>query len=177
MPASTWFTEGLKDYGGSWGKNDSPFGMSPADAYKFDYDKTGAFDIGAPAKPFGDSGSSGPKAVDYLKAFASNAFGGDEGKYRRKAEEEDAKVRFGQAIAGGSGRVLDNLGVVYPQQHAPIYIPGVQQGGSGGKGGKIGRLAGTALGLGASMLIPGVGPMIGASIGGSLGGGVGGLFD
>lgn len=126
----------------------------------------------------GDSSDSSgkPKAADYLKAFAANAFGEGGGKYREKAESAGSGVRFGDAIGGGSGRVLDNLGVVMPSQHAPIFIPGVQQAKSN-RGSQIGRLAGTVLGLGASALIPGVGPMVGASIGGGLGGGVGGFFD
>jgi len=129
-----------------------------------------------------DKGGSGdsdgkPKAADWLKAFAFNAFDGAAGsrKWRDEAEKESGP-KIGTGTSGGGGKVLENLGVVYPQQHAPIVIPGVQNQ-RGTRGGTIGRLAGTALGLGASALIPGVGPMVGASIGGSLGGGVGSLFD
>lgn len=124
-----------------------------------------------------DSSEAKPKAIDFAKAFAMNAFdyGAGSGKWRGEAEKESGP-KIGTGTSGGGGKVLDNLGVVYPQQHAPIVIPGVQQQ-SSNRGSKIGRLAGTALGIGASMLIPGVGPMIGASLGGSLGGGVGGFFD
>lgn len=170
----------------SWSKlgADSPFkgatgigqtdwgSMGSSDYWKggFDVDKTGSF--GSGPSPFG--GGSGAnwgqalgKAVSWL------------GQSRKKAEQDDFMSKVPRALGRGTegfgGQVLDNLGVVFPPQQAPIYIPGVQQGG-GGKGSQIGQLAGTAAGLAASALIPGVGPMIGASIGGSLGGGIGGLF-
>lgn len=123
-----------------------------------------------------DSSEAKPKAIDFAKAFAMNAFDGPRSRRWRDEAEKESGPKIGTGTSGGGGKVLDNLGVVYPQQHAPIVIPGIQQQ-SSNRGSQIGRLAGTVLGLGASALIPGVGPMIGATIGGGLGGGVGGFFD
>ena len=129
---------------------------------KFDVDKSGLkFDGGS--------------KTDFLKAagvFGSLLSKAGENKYRDKSEESGPRV-LGYPTAGKTGQLLDNLAVVYPQQHAPIFIPGVQN--QGGKG--VGqRIAGGALGAlqgflsGAATGMPhmaGVGALTGA-IGGAM---------
>ena len=95
------------------------------------------------------------------------------GQSRKKAEQDEAMSKLpyalGRGTGGFGGQVLDNLGVVFPPQQAPIYIPGVQQQGSG-KGSKIGQVAGAALGA----LIGGP---AGMTIGAGLGSAGGSFFD
>jgi len=80
----------------------------------------------------------------------------------------------GQPSTGGSGQILENLGVVYPQTHSPIVIPG-QQGSSGGAGvgGDIGSLAG--MGIGALIGGP-AGAALGSQIGQKAGNVAGSFF-
>jgi len=98
----------------------------------------------------------------------------DTEKYRRMGESSgfsggSQQGAFGGGMAsGGTGKVLENLGVVFPQQHAPMFIPGVE--GKKGLGSTIGGLAG----IGASF-IPGLGPGIAAAMP-AIGSGIGGLF-
>lgn len=119
--------------------------------------------------------SSGYGAKDFLKAFASGLGTDSESKYRRQAEYGG----FGRSFGGyggewsktGAGQVLDNLGVVYPQQLSPVFLPGQE-----GKPSQWGKIGGALLGAAAGF-IPGVG-LAGASLGSSLGGGLGSaLFD
>jgi len=117
-----------------------------------------------------DSGSKfdALKAAGVVSSLLSKA---DEKKYRGMGEKSETK--FGEPMGGKAGQVLDNLGVVFPQQHAPIIIPGVQN--QGGKG--VGqRIAGGALGAfqgflsGAATGMPhmaGIGALTGA-IGGAM---------
>lgn len=63
----------------------------------------------------------------------------------------------------GAGQVLENLGVVYPQQHSPMFIPG-QEGKKSGIFGQAGGLAG-ALGSAFGIFGP-LGAPIGAAVGG-----------
>lgn len=86
-------------------------------------------------------------------------------KYRSFAEQ--SKPYFGEGSKGGGSQILENLGVVYPQQHGPIFQPGVQ--GSPSAWGKIGQAVGT---IGGAFIGP-----AGARIGGQLGGTIGGFFD
>ena len=76
-----------------------------------------------------DSGSKfdALKGAGIIQSLFSKA---DERKYRGMGEQSEAKV--GDPMGGRAGQVLDNLGVVFPQQHAPIVIPGVEN--QGGKG-------------------------------------------
>ena len=99
------------------------------------------------------------------------------GKAREKGERDESWSKLpyalGRGTGGFGGQVLDNLGVVYPPQQAPIIIPGVQN--EGGKG--VGqRIAGGALGAfqgflsGAATGMPhmaGIGALTGA-IGGAM---------
>jgi hypothetical protein len=119
------------------------------------------------------SGSFGAK--DFLKSFASGLGMDPESKYRRQGEYGGFNKGFGAyggewSKAGGS-QVLENLGVVYPQQLSPVFLPGQE-----GKKSQWGSIGGALLGA-ASGFIPGVG-LAGASLGSQLGGGLGGaLFD
>jgi hypothetical protein len=84
-----------------------------------------------------------------------------------KRQEEENGAKFGSATGGSAGQVLENLGVIFPQQHAPVFIPGQQ---SKGKGGTIGSIVGM---IGGAVL----GGPAGAALGGQLGGAGGSLFD
>lgn len=118
--------------------------------------------------------SKSSSTSDALKAagiFSSLLSKADEKKYRGMGEE--SKTKFGDPMGGKAGQVLDNLGVVFPQQHAPIVIPGIQDQGSKGVGQ---RIAGGALGAfqgflsGAATGMPhmaGIGALTGA-IGGAM---------
>ena len=128
---------------------------------KFDVDKTGL--------KFG-----GGSKTDLLKAagvFGSLLSKAGDDKYREKAEQSGPRV-LGYPMGGGAGQVLENWGVVFPQQHAPIFVPG--GGGSTGKstgqriaGGLGGALQGAATGAA-------LGPI--GAVGGALIGGFGGAF-
>ena len=76
-----------------------------------------------------------------FNTLMSKTYGTD--KWQDYAKGSD-RPYFGDWSRGGGGQVLDNLGVVYPQQQGPIYIPGVETRGSGGGGlfGDIGSAAG-----------------------------------
>ena len=90
--------------------------------------------------------------------------------FKQQRENED-NARFGSATGGSAGQVLENLGVIFPQQHAPVFIPGQQ---SKGKGGTIGSIAGM---IGGAILGGPAGFAAGATLGGQLGGATGSLFD
>lgn len=126
--ASNYFT-------GATGLGKTDWGSMPGkDAY------SGGFGVDKTGMKFG----SGSK-TDYLKGagiFSSLLSKAEEGKYRDKGEK-DSSVKFGDPMGGKAGQVLENLGVVFPQQHAPIVIPGIQDQGSKGVGQ---RIAGGALG-------------------------------
>lgn len=94
-------------------------------------------------------------------------------KYRSMVERDEDRrsrsgVQFGEPTAGRGTQVLENLGALYPQQQAPMFIPGVE--GKKGLGSTIGGL----VGIGASF-IPGLGPGIAAAMP-SIGSGIGSLF-
>jgi hypothetical protein len=83
-------------------------------------------------------------------------------KYRSRAEREsdyDSDRAFGgEWNRPSSGQVLENLGVVYPQQQSPMYLPGQQ-----GRPGLFSQIAGVAAPF--ANLIPGAGPVISAGLG------------
>jgi hypothetical protein len=133
---------------------DSPF--STKDAYE---GSLGKFNLGGKDK-FG--------AKEFLSAFASGLRKGDQDRYRNYGESSPF---MSKGFEGGGGRILENLGVVYPQQQGSMFIPGQE-----GKKSQWGAIGGALLGA-ASGFIPGVG-LAGAALGSQLGGGLGGaLFD
>jgi hypothetical protein len=101
-----------------------------------------------------------PKATSWFERTKENLFDitknnlKDRGNNSRSGEDS---AEFGRGTEGSAGKVLDNLGVVFPQQHAPMFIPGVQ-----GEQGLFGKIAGVAAPF--ASLIPGAGPMIGAGL-------------
>lgn len=146
----------------SWSKlgKDSPFqgatgigktdwgSMPGKDAFgggSFGVDTEGKF--GSGPKPFGSSGSGDwTKGAQFLGSFLSKM--GDKDKYRTQAEFSGPRP-LGYPSFGQAGQVLENLGVVFPQQAAPIFIPGVQEGKGTGQriaGGLGGALSGAATG-------------------------------
>lgn len=101
----------------------------------------------------------------YLNKAKSNLFG-----IARKKRDEDESAfgrssgfGIGRGMEGSAGQVLPDLGVVYPQQHAPMFIPG-QEGKRSGIFGQAGGLAG-ALGSAFGIFGP-LGAPIGAAVGG-----------
>jgi hypothetical protein len=168
----------------SWSKlgSDSPFkgatgigqtdwgSMGSTDYWKggFDVDKSGTF--GSGPSPFGGGSSfDWKRGADFLGGFISKMSGSDQDKYRSKYESMGPRM-LGPGMAGRAGQVLENLGVVYPQQHGPIFIPGVQEGKGTGQriaGGLSGALQGAATGAA-------LGPI--GAIGGALIGGFGGAM-
>lgn len=101
-----------------------------------------------------------PKATSWFERTKENLFDitknnlKDRGNNSRSGEDS---AGFGRGTEGSAGKVLDNLGVVFPQQHAPMFIPGVQ-----GEQGLFGKIAGAAAPF--ASLIPGAGPLIGAGL-------------
>ena len=137
----------------------------------FSWDKEGKFNETAEnlkKDPLGKSGSGWGQALGIASSFLQEA--------KDKGKKDDFIQKLPYALGSGSsgfgGQLLDNLGVVMPNQHAPIVIPGVQTagGGSSGTGSKIGRFAGAALGAV-------LGGPAGMTIGATLGGGAGSFFD
>jgi len=100
------------------------------------------------------------KSKDDLRDVFGSLF--DKAKETNKYRNEAQKPSFGEAISGKGGQILENLGALYPQQQAPMFIPGET---SQGIGGTIGSLAGGILGS----VVPGVGTALGSSIGGGIG--------
>lgn len=119
-----------------------------------------------------DPSYSGSKfgAQEFLSAFSSGLKSQDENKYRDWGSSQSFPFMI-KGSEGGGGQILENLGVVFPQQQGPMFIPGQE-----GKKSKWGALGGALLGA-ATGFIPGVG-LAGAALGSQLGGGLGGsLFD
>jgi hypothetical protein len=108
------------------------------------------------------SGNKWKDAFNLAGKYLQNSSYGDVNRYR-----EAAKTSFGDSKSGGAFSLSDGLNVVYPQQQAPLYVPGVE--GKRGLGGTIGGLVGT---IGGAL----IGGPAGAALGGSIGSGVGGLF-
>lgn len=144
---------------------ENPFGGN-APSWKQDYDWGGS------SKGINwDSGFDIDKEGLFEKLFDKSR---NTDKYRSWGEQGLRRgagqfgASFGDPIYGRGSQVLDNLSVVYPQQHAPMFIPGAE--GRRGLGGAIGTLAG----IGASF-IPGLGPGIAAAMP-AIGGNIGSMF-
>jgi hypothetical protein len=120
---------------------------------------------------FGKKDEDKPRMAGEIFEEIGKQFGDSRGKYRSEAERSERPV-FGDSNKGNAGQVLENLGAMFPQQHAPVYMPGVQ--GSSPLG-TIGRIAGTIAGgfLGGPL---GIGAAAGMAAGGNIGGGIGSMF-
>ena len=96
----------------------------------------------------------GSKGIDWESGFGIDKSGLFESlfdksrktdKYKSRAERNTdpwgsgAGVRFGEATQGRGTQLLENLSALYPQQHAPMFIPGQQ--GEPSLGEKIARSA------------------------------------
>jgi hypothetical protein len=147
----------------TWDTKEYGFGSSlnsPDYSGAFSSKKDGAFS-NAWKTGFGVSGAK----------FQNNwgeIFGGlfDKAKETNKYRDEAKRPSFGESNRGSGGQLLENLSALYPQQHAPMFIPGETSQGIGGAiGGAIGTIGGALIG----------GPA-GAKIGGSIGGGIGSFF-
>jgi hypothetical protein len=148
---ATWDT---KEYGFGSGLN------SPDYSGAFSSKKDGAFS-NAWKTGFGVSGAKSQNNWGEI-------FGGlfDKAKETNKYRDEAKRPSFGESNRGSGGQLLENLSALYPQQHAPMFIPGETSQGIGGAiGGAIGTIGGALIG----------GPA-GAKIGGSIGGGIGSFF-
>ena len=100
-----------------------------------------------------DWGKAGSAGADFLKSWLDK----DREKYRDEAKFGGDRPYFGEGFKGTGGQVLENLGVVYPQQHGPMYLPGQQ-----GESGTFSKIAGVAAPF--ASLIPGVGPIVSAGL-------------
>lgn len=151
----------LQNFGDYYQPGSGSSFFSGGSAPTFDWSKTKEI-----KNPFDLSISPYTVKGDYKFAsgLGKTAFGGGESKskpgwekafslassFLDKAKdkgEEDERMRnlpyaLGRASQGFGGQVLDNLGVVMPNQHAPIVIPGVQQSGGGGSKSVGQRIAG-----------------------------------
>lgn len=134
----------------SWGGGYDWSGSSKGIDWKagFDIDRSGMFE-----KLF-DKAKKTDKYRQWGEDQRSGQFGSGQGAFG------------GDWSRGGGGQVLENLGVVYPQQHSPMFIPGVE--GKKGIGGTIGSIVG---GIGGAL----IGGPVGAAIG-AAGGPIGSLF-
>lgn len=96
---------------------------------------------------------------------------GEQKSYREEAEK-GSKVQFGEGSGGRAGQVLDNLGAVFPQMHAPIILgasgPTGKTTGQRIAGGLGGALSGVAAGAPFGPIGMAVGGLMGAA-GGALG--------
>ena len=150
MPSSSFF-----DYKEDRGSSSWP---SISDSYTKDW--SSAFSRPEPEKKKTDWGGIFSTLFDKAR---------DTDKYRSYGEQ--SRPYFGDWSRGGGSQVLENLGVVYPQQQGPVVLPGMQtQSGRSGLGSAIGTLAG----IGASF-IPGLGPGIAAAMP-AIGANVGSFF-
>ena len=102
----------------------------------------------------GSSGTDGKKVAKFLGGYLSKMGDSDQDKYRSQAEQFGARP-LGYPMGGSGGQILHNLGVVFPQQHAPLYTGTVDAGGkstgqriAGGLSGALqGFLTGAATGM------------------------------
>jgi len=131
----------IKDFPGAWSKEES--------------------------KTFGGgSGADWKQGAQFLGSYLSKLGGSDQDKYRSQAEQFGPRS-LGYPMGGSGGRILDNLGVVFPQQAAPLYIPGVVDSGGKSTGQRIaGGLGGALSGAAAGAPLGPFGIAAGALIGG-----------
>jgi hypothetical protein len=155
------FSGGVPGYGSS--PSSSSWGSS-----NIDWGKGNGIDWGKGNPPFGVADEDDP--------ILGSKKSGYTGKYQNLFEKSNpwegrearAEAKWGSPTGGSAGQVLENLGVVFPQQHAPMFIPG--QEGKKGVGGALGTLAGIGLSF-----IPGIGPGLAAALP-AIGGATGSMF-
>ena len=149
-------------------------GGSKLGKYTWDDTSKVEFDPGAYTGKYREVGESlgknkGFGGKDFLQAFASGM--GSRYGDRSGGSGYGNYPWMMKGSEGGGGQILENLGVVYPQQGPSMFLPGQE-----GKKSPWGQIGGALLGA-ASGFIPGVG-LAGASLGSQLGGGLGSaLFD
>jgi hypothetical protein len=68
----------------------------------------------------GDSGNKWKQAFDLASGFLKGRSANDDNKYRNWENGPS----FGNSMSGGAFNLSPELNVVYPQQQAPMYIPG-----------------------------------------------------
>ena len=173
MPTSSFFdySKGAApgSFTGATGLGKTDWGSMPGkDSFgggSFGVDTAGKF--GSGPKPFGSGGSGDwSKGAQFLGSFLSKMGGSDEDKYRSQAEQFGPRS-LGYPMGGSGGRILDNLGVIFPQQAAPLYIPGVVDLGGKSTGQRIaGGLGGALSGAAAGAPLGPFGIAAGALIGG-----------
>jgi hypothetical protein len=122
---ATWDTT---DYG--WGSSVKTPDYSGA----FDKNKDGAF---SNAWKSGFNVKDGDK--DFSSVFSSLFDKATQKDKYRRLGERSSDVRFGEPTQGRGTQLLENLSALYPQQHAPMFIPGQQ--GEPSLGEKIARSA------------------------------------
>lgn len=154
----------------SW-KMDTDWGSGSKDwSGGFGVDTEGKFGSG-PA-PFGSKSGGG-----FFNKLATMNSLFDKTRQTEKWQDYAQKKNSpfgGEWSKGGGGQVLENLGVVYPQQHSPMYLPGMP--GEQGKGSAIGKAAGLGVGLLAAPFTGGASLAAIPFLSGA-GGTVGGIFD
>jgi hypothetical protein len=144
--------------------------------YDFDPDRKSGAEMfpsayGDDASSKSDKGWSSEKTGKLAGTIGSLLSKAADKKSYREEAEKGSKVRFGEASGGRAGQVLDNLGVVFPQMHAPIII---------GASGPTGKSTGQRIAGGLGGALQGVaagsafGP-VGMALGG-LAGAAGGAF-
>lgn len=141
---------------------ENPIGKD-APSWGGDYDWKGAGGNIDWEKPSFDVAS---KKTDWGEAF-KGLFDKTRDTDKWQSYASSQKPIMGEGSKPYAGQVLENLGVVYPQQHAPVFVPGVE--GKKGFGGTIGSIVG---GIGGAL----IGGPAGFGIGSQLGGGVGSMF-
>lgn len=114
-----------------------------------------------------DKKTAGWKGVARFAGDALSSFGG-----RNRDPFGNSYGRFtpGEFGGGGSGKVTDNLSVIYPQQLGPTFIPGMPGEDSGSIGSRIaGGLGGALSGAATGSTFGPWGTAVGALVGGASG--------
>ena len=121
---------------------------------------------GFTGKPVSSGRTDWTKGAEFLGGFLSK-MGQD--KYRSEANDYIGPRALGYPSFGGSGQVLENLGVVYPQQQAPFFIPGSEGGGKSTGQRIAGGLGGALSGAATGAAFGPIGIAAGALLGGASG--------
>lgn len=109
----------------------------------------------------GDSGNKWEKAAKLAAGFLKSSSSDNENRYRNWDKENEPV--FGKSNSGGAFALSPELNVVYPQQQAPVYIPGTPGQKSFGQrlvGSLVGGAAGFASGGPVGAFVGGASPWI-----------------